>query len=100
MRSPRLSLTRRQLRLGVLLCNRAIDQSEANAVGLRKELDDAQDAYMAVREGLTTFHERRYHPTMRRVIDARAALFAATRHNIELRDLRDRLQAVLDKEQT
>lgn len=98
-RAPRLSLSRRQLRVGIGAINLAIAVRSEGLDALASSDAEAEAEYMALRDRLTPW-QRRYHPVARRKSRARWDLALAHRDILELTILRDKLQAALDKETT
>lgn len=96
-RSPRLSLSRRNLQLAIRACDLAIRvRSEVLAADVTSDAE-AQADYMAIRDELSP-RQRLYHPVARRAMRAKLAVLHGRRDIRELEVLREKLQAVLEKE--
>lgn len=96
-RSPRLSLSRRNLRLAIGACDLAIRvRSELLAADVTLDAE-AQADYMALRDELSP-RGRLFHPVARRARRARLAVLHGRRDIRELEVLREKLQATLEKE--
>lgn len=98
-RAPRLSLSRRQLRVGIMAIDLALVIRREVTAGLASSVAEADRDYMAIREELSP-RGRLYHPAARRRITARADLSKAEREIVELLDLRDRLEQVLERSES
>jgi hypothetical protein len=96
-RSPRLTLSRRNLRLAIGACDLAIRvRSEVLAAAVTSDAE-AQAEFMALRDELSP-RQRLFHPVARRARRARLAVLHGRRDIRELKALREKLQAVLEKE--
>jgi hypothetical protein len=96
MRSPRLSLTRRQLRVAIKACDLVRTIRSEGLDALVSSDASAEADYLAIRGELTP-RQRRYHPVARRALRAKIDVLHARRDIRELEILREKLQAALDK---
>lgn len=98
-RAPRLSLSRRKLRVGIMAIDLALAIRREVTAGLASSVAEADREYMAIREELSP-RGRLYHPAARRRISAHADLAEAERGIVELLELRDRFTQTLERSES